>query len=169
MCFSWNPFGDGTWSPNCIWTTKETTKEVARPRAAPPLLWWQPQAATCVFAVGRVNTVAVNAILVLHFGRTGRRTVGRTPLGIHVPSPFGFRVPSSIVKFPKFSENTISGFGTVDPLCPGVIFFVDLSLGTVLQRVVLKNLSQHTNPFMLTWPSPPIELAPQFGAAEIWK
>ena len=28
--------------------TKETTKEVARPKAAPPLLWWKPKAATFV-------------------------------------------------------------------------------------------------------------------------
>ena len=33
-----------------------------------------------------VNIVAVNAILVLHVGKTRRRTVGRTPLGLHVPS-----------------------------------------------------------------------------------
>ena len=29
--------------------------------------------------------MAVNAILVLHVGKTGRRTVGRTPLRLHVP------------------------------------------------------------------------------------
>ena len=29
--------------------TKETTKEVARPKAASPLLWWRPQAATFVY------------------------------------------------------------------------------------------------------------------------
>ena len=73
-------------------TTKETTKEVARPKAAPPLLWWRPQAATFVMALNRVNIVAVNAILVLHVGKTGRRTVGRTPLGLHVPSPLGHHV-----------------------------------------------------------------------------
>ena len=43
-----------------------------------------------VMALNRVNIVAVNAILVLHVGKTGRRTVGRTPLGLHVPSPLGF-------------------------------------------------------------------------------
>ena len=30
--------------------------------------------------------VAVNAILVVHVGKTGRRTVARTPLGLRVPS-----------------------------------------------------------------------------------
>ena len=59
-------------------TTKETTKEVARPKAAPPLLWWRPQAATFVVALNRVNIVAVNTILVLYVGKPGRRTVGRT-------------------------------------------------------------------------------------------
>ena len=59
-------------------TTKETTKEVARPEAAPPLLWWRPQAATFVVALNRVNIVAVNTILVLYVGKPGRRTVGRT-------------------------------------------------------------------------------------------
>ena len=39
-----------------------------------------------VLAFNRANLVAVNAILVLHVGKTGRRTVGRTPLGLHVPS-----------------------------------------------------------------------------------
>ena len=58
--------------------TKETTKEVARPKAAPPLLWWRPQAATFVVALNRVNIVAVNTILVLYVGNPGRRTVGRT-------------------------------------------------------------------------------------------
>ena len=33
-----------------------------------------------------VNILAVNTIHVLHVGKTGRRTVGRTPLGLHVPS-----------------------------------------------------------------------------------
>ena len=34
-----------------------------------------------VLALNRVSIVAVNAILVLHVGTTGRRTGGRTPLG----------------------------------------------------------------------------------------
>ena len=46
--------------------------------------------AACGMALNSVNIVAVNAILVLHVGKTGRRTVGRTPLGLHVPSPLGF-------------------------------------------------------------------------------
>ena len=37
--------------------------------------------ASFVLAFERVNIVAVNAILVLHVGTTGWRTVGRTPLG----------------------------------------------------------------------------------------
>ena len=41
-------------------------------------------AVSLVLALKRVNIVAVNAILVLHVGTTGRRTVGRTPLGLHV-------------------------------------------------------------------------------------
>ena len=48
--------------------TKETTKEVARPEAAPPLLLWRPQAATFVQALNRVNIVAVTTILVFHVG-----------------------------------------------------------------------------------------------------
>ena len=37
--------------------TKETTKEVARPKAAPPLLWWRPTAATFVVDMNRVDVV----------------------------------------------------------------------------------------------------------------
>ena len=40
----------------------------------------------CILALNKVNIVTVNAILVLQVGETGRRTVGRTPLGLHVPS-----------------------------------------------------------------------------------
>ena len=43
--------------------------------------------------LNRVNIIAVNAKLVLHVGKTGRRTVGRTPLGLHVPWPLGLHVP----------------------------------------------------------------------------
>ena len=50
--------------------TKETTKEVARPKATPPLLWCRPHAATFVLAFNRVNIAAVNALLVLHVGKT---------------------------------------------------------------------------------------------------
>ena len=60
-----------------IATTKETTKEVARPKAAPPLLWWRPKAATFVVAMNRVDVVALNTIFVLRLSKTGR-TVGRT-------------------------------------------------------------------------------------------
>ena len=42
--------------------TKETTKEVARPKAAPPLLWWRPKAATFVVYVNVVNIVAVSTV-----------------------------------------------------------------------------------------------------------
>ena len=70
----------------------------------------------------RVNIVAVNAILVLHVDKTGRRTVGRTPFGLHVQSPLGFHVPNSIAKLPQFSENKILGFRTNVSLCLGVNF-----------------------------------------------
>ena len=43
-------------------STKEATKEVALPKAAPPLLWWRPKAATFVQAVNIVNLVAVKAV-----------------------------------------------------------------------------------------------------------
>ena len=66
--------------------TKEITKEVARPKVAPPLLWWRPQAATFVMVFDGVNIVAVNAVLVLQVGKSVRRTVGRMPLRLHVPS-----------------------------------------------------------------------------------
>ena len=58
-------------------TTKETTKEVARPKAAPPLLWWRPTAATFLVAMTRVDVVALNTIFALRLSKTGR-TVGRT-------------------------------------------------------------------------------------------
>ena len=60
-----------------IATTKETTKEVVRPKAAPPLLWWRPTAASFVVAMNRVDVVALNTIFVVRLSKTGR-TVGRT-------------------------------------------------------------------------------------------
>ena len=88
---------------------------MARPKAAPHLLWWQPQAASFVMPLNRVNIVtvnavlvlhvaacgmafdsvnivAVNAILILHVGKTGRRSVGPTPSELHVPSPLRLHV-----------------------------------------------------------------------------
>ena len=64
-------------------------------------------------ALNRVNIVAVNAILVLHVGKTGRRTVGRTPLGLHVPSPLGLHVPRGlsfvdVPAGPNFVKNHVS-------------------------------------------------------------
>ena len=44
-----------------------------------------------VMALNRINIVAVTAIRVLHVGKTGRRTVGRAPLKLHVPSPSGIK------------------------------------------------------------------------------
>ena len=43
-------------------TTKETAKEAAQPKAALPLLWWRPKAATFVMAMNRVDVVAINSI-----------------------------------------------------------------------------------------------------------
>ena len=60
-----------------IATTKETTKEVPRPKAAAPLLWWRPKAATFVVAMNRVDVVAADTIFVLRLSKSGR-TVGRT-------------------------------------------------------------------------------------------
>ena len=57
--------------------TKETTKEVARQKAAPPDLWWRPTAATFVVPMNRVDVVALNTIFVLRLSQAGR-TVGRT-------------------------------------------------------------------------------------------
>ena len=56
--------------------TKETTKEVARPKAAPPLLWWRPKAATFVCALNRARILALSTIHDLRLSKTGR-TVGR--------------------------------------------------------------------------------------------
>ena len=36
-----------------MFTAKESTKEVAWPKAVPPLLWWRPQAATVVLAFNK--------------------------------------------------------------------------------------------------------------------
>ena len=58
-------------------STKETTKEVPRPKAAAPLLWWQPQAATFVEAVNIVNIVAVATVLVLHLRQPRGLLAGR--------------------------------------------------------------------------------------------
>ena len=60
-----------------IGSTKEATKEVAWPKAAPPLLWWRPKAATFVEAVNIVNIVAVNTVLVLHLSQPGGLLAGR--------------------------------------------------------------------------------------------
>ena len=42
--------------------TKETTEEVARPKAAPLLLWWRPNVVSFVVAMIRVDVVALNKI-----------------------------------------------------------------------------------------------------------
>ena len=66
------------------------------------------KAANFVVALNRVNNVTVTTILVLHVGKTGRLTVGRTPLGLHVPSPLGFhdkRLHAQSLKV-RFSKNT---------------------------------------------------------------
>ena len=55
----------------------KTTKEVARSKAATPLLRWWPTAATFAVAMNRVVVVAVNTIFILLLRKTGR-TVGRT-------------------------------------------------------------------------------------------
>ena len=59
-----------------IATTKETTKEVARPKATPPLLWWRPKAATFVCALNSARILALSTIHDLRLSKTGR-TVGR--------------------------------------------------------------------------------------------
>ena len=43
-------------------STKETTKEVARPKAAPPLFRWRPEAATFVEAANIINIAAVKTV-----------------------------------------------------------------------------------------------------------
>ena len=55
-----------------------TVRPTDRPKAAPPLLWWRPTAATFVAAKNRVDVVAVNTIFALRLSRTGRTVVGRT-------------------------------------------------------------------------------------------
>ena len=61
-----------------IATTKETTKEVARPKAAPLLLWWRPKAATFVYALNGASILALSTIYDLRLSKTGRTVVGRT-------------------------------------------------------------------------------------------
>ena len=47
-----------------IATATETTKEVPRPEAAAPLLWWRLKAATFIVAMNRVDVVDLVADLV---------------------------------------------------------------------------------------------------------
>ena len=49
----------------------KTKKEVARPKATPPLLWWRPKAVTFAVALIKVHIVAVTKTLVLHVGVIG--------------------------------------------------------------------------------------------------
>ena len=58
--------------------TKEITKEVARPKAASPLLWWRPKAATFVCALNGASILALSTIYDLRLSKTGRTVVGRT-------------------------------------------------------------------------------------------
>ena len=51
-----------------------------------------PFVVSFVMALKGINIVAVNAILVLHAGKAGRRTVGRTPLRLRAPSSPGLHV-----------------------------------------------------------------------------
>ena len=43
-------------------STKEATKEVARRKPTPPLLWWRPKAVAFAEAVKKVNIVAVKTV-----------------------------------------------------------------------------------------------------------
>ena len=58
--------------------TKETIKEVARPKAAAALLWWRPKAATFVCALNGASILALSTIYDLRLSKTGRTVVGRT-------------------------------------------------------------------------------------------
>ena len=51
--------------------TKETTKEVARPKAEPPLLWWRPKAAQFVCALNEASILALSTIYDLRLSKTG--------------------------------------------------------------------------------------------------
>ena len=61
----------------------ETTKEVARPKAALPLSWWRPKAATFVLSLNSVNVEAVTTMLVLRVG----------VIRHHVPRHYAFIFP----------------------------------------------------------------------------
>ena len=52
-------------------------------KAAAPLLWWRPTAATFVLTLTRLNVGAVTTILVLHVG----------VIGHHVPFQYDFMFP----------------------------------------------------------------------------
>ena len=67
----------GTWSVYC---------------EPPHLLCWRPRAATFGMTSDRINIVAINTVFVFHVGETERRSVGRTALGLHVPSPLRLHV-----------------------------------------------------------------------------
>ena len=49
-----------------------------RPKAAPPLLWWRPKAATFVCALNGASILALSTIYDLRLSKTGRTVVGRT-------------------------------------------------------------------------------------------
>ena len=57
--------------------TKETSKQVALPKAAPPLLWWRPKAAPFVCALNGASILALSTIYDLRISETGRN-VSRT-------------------------------------------------------------------------------------------
>ena len=54
-----------------------------------------------VMAFNRVGIVAINAIVVLHVVKTGRRTVGRTPLRLHVIN-HPLLNPNKAIRWTKF-------------------------------------------------------------------
>lgn len=70
--------------------------------------------ATFALALNRVNIVAVNAILALHVVKRGRRTVGRTPFGLAVPSLLRRNDPSFEV---AGRQNSNPRTKKVVPLC----------------------------------------------------
>ena len=98
-CWQWrsvrSPKRATTYHPQCIF-------QVEQPSPSPNLRFiitargLRPRhifLVSVVLALNRIDIVARIAILVMLGSKTGRRTVARTPLGRHVPSPLRLHVP----------------------------------------------------------------------------
>ena len=126
--------------------TKETTKEVARPKAATSFVVAAKGRHLCILALNNVNVVAVTTILVLHVG----------VIRHHVPGHYDFKPPviSDLLWKSVKNKNRKSISDLLCPLSPKVdraspIYFRGRCGNKIQPNETRSELKQKTG---LAWP-----------------